>query len=66
MTKKFQVEANGAPYGVYEADNEKGARDAAARDSGYKSAAHMIAKLQGSCELTAICESCPCVGTCGE
>lgn len=53
MSMKFQVEANGSPYGVYEANDEKGARDAAARDAGYKSAAHMIARLQGSCELTA-------------
>ena len=54
MIKQFQVEANAAVFGVYEAEDAQGARDACAVDAGYKSEADMDAQLGQASELVAI------------
>ena len=53
MTKQFQVEANGTVFGVYEAEDAQGARDACAVDAGYKSEADMASQLEQPSELVA-------------
>jgi hypothetical protein len=50
---KYQVSANGTEFGIYEATDEQGARDACAQDAGYKSEADMVAKLEQPGELIA-------------
>lgn len=54
MTKQFQVEANGIVFGIYEAQDAQGARDACAVEAGYKSEADMVARLEQDSELVAI------------
>lgn len=51
---KYEVSANGSVFGVYEADDEQGARDACARDAGYKSEAEMVVRLEQPSELGAV------------
>lgn len=51
---QFEVSANGTVFGVYEADDEQGARDACAQDAGYKSEADMVARLERKSELEAV------------
>lgn len=53
MTKQFEVSANGTVFGTYEADDAQGARDACARDAGYKSEADMAKQLGQGSELVA-------------
>ena len=53
MSKQFEVSANDTVFGVYEADDEQGARDACAVDAGYKNEADMIARLGQPSELEA-------------
>ena len=53
MTKQFQVEANGTVFGIYEADDAQGARDACAVAAGYKSEADMVSQLERPSELIA-------------
>lgn len=54
MSKQFEVSANGTVFGIYEADDAQGARDACAIDAGYKSEADMAEKLGQPSELEAI------------
>lgn len=54
MAKLFEVSANGCVFGIYEAADEQGARDACAVDAGYKSEADMIAQLEQPSELEAV------------
>ncbi|MCK6401244.1 MAG: hypothetical protein L6Q74_04935 [Sphaerotilus natans subsp. sulfidivorans] len=51
---KFQVQANGAVFGVYEADDQQQARDLCAQDAGYDSEADMVEQLGSPSELVAI------------
>jgi hypothetical protein len=53
MTTQFQVEANGATFGVYEANDAQSARDACAIDAGYASEADMVAQLGQDSDLVA-------------
>lgn len=53
MTKQFEVSANGTVFGIYEADDAQGARDACAVDAGYKSEADMAEQLEQASELVA-------------
>lgn len=50
---KYQVEANGHVYGIYEADTAQAARDLCAIEAGYKSEADMVSQLERSSELIA-------------
>lgn len=50
---KYSVSANGVEFGVYEADDAQGARDACAVDAGYKSEADMVEQLEQASELVA-------------
>jgi hypothetical protein len=50
---KYQVSANGAVFGIYKAKDEQGARNACARDAGYKSEVDMVKKLEQPSELIA-------------
>lgn len=50
---KYQVEANGHVYGIYEADTAQAARDLCAIDAGYKSEADMVPQLERPSELIA-------------
>ena len=52
-TGKYQVEANGHVYGIYEADTAQAARDLCAVDAGYKSEADMVDQLEQASELIA-------------
>lgn len=54
MSKQYEVSANGTVFGVYEAESEQGARDACAKDAGYKDEADMSAKLEQDSELEAV------------
>lgn len=51
---KFQVQANGTVFGVYEADDQQQARDLCAQDAGYDSEADMVEQLGRPSELVAI------------
>ena len=53
MTKQYQVEANGTVFGVYQADDEQGARDACAVDAGYRDEADMVDQLNQPSDLVA-------------
>ena len=50
---QYEVSANGTVFGVYEADDEQGARDACAQDAGYKSEADMEKRLERASDLVA-------------
>lgn len=50
---KYIVSANGTEFGTYEADSEKAARDACARDAGYASEDEMSKRLGQPSELIA-------------
>ena len=50
---KYQVEANGHVYGIYEADTAQAARDLCAVDAGYKSEADMVDQLEQASDLIA-------------
>lgn len=50
----YQVQVNGLVLGLYEADDEQDARDAAAQDAGYQSEADMAVQLDRPSELVAI------------
>lgn len=50
---KFEVTANGFLYGIYEAADEQGARDACAIDAGYESEAQMAETLERPSQLVA-------------
>lgn len=52
-TGKYQVEANGHVFGIYEADTAQAARDLCAVDAGYKSEADMVDQLEQASELIA-------------
>lgn len=54
---KFIVSANGAEFGIYEADDEQAARDLCAQDAGYKSEADMVSQLEQPSDLVAVAES---------
>lgn len=51
--RPFRVSANGATFGVFEAETEQRARDACAMDAGYKSEADMCAQLEQPSALVA-------------
>lgn len=52
-TGKYQVEANGHVFGIYEADTAQAARDLCAIEAGYKSEADMVDQLERASELIA-------------
>ena len=49
----YTVWANDVVFGTYSAENEQGARDACARDAGYKSERDMVEMLEQPSELQA-------------
>ena len=49
----YEVSANGAVFGTYEADDEQAARDLCAKDAGYESEADMERRLEQGSELIA-------------
>jgi len=50
---KYQVSANGAVFGTYEAATEQEARDLCAQDAGYKDEADMVYQIERPSELVA-------------
>lgn len=59
MIKQFEVSGNGRVFGIYEADDAQGARDACAVDAGYKGEADMVATLGQPSDLVAVERSGP-------
>lgn len=54
MSKQFEVFANDVTFGIYEAEDAQGARDACAVDAGYQSEADMVKQLERPSELVAV------------
>jgi hypothetical protein len=50
---KFEVTANGAVFGIYEARDSQEARDLCAQDAGYQDEADMVCRLEQPSELWA-------------
>lgn len=50
---QFQVSANGAVFGTYEAATKQEACDMCAQDAGYKDEADMVARLDRPSDLIA-------------
>jgi hypothetical protein len=59
MIKQFEVSGNGRVFGIYEADDAQGARDACAVAAGYKGEADMVATLGQPSDLVAVERSGP-------
>lgn len=51
--RRYEVSANGTALGIYVGDDEQEARDACARDAGYKSEADMVERLEQQSALIA-------------
>ena len=51
---QFEVSGNGHVFGIYDAADEQGARDACAVDAGYESEAYMVATLGQPSDLVAV------------
>lgn len=50
---KYQISANGTPFGIYEAQIEQAARDLCCIDAGYLSEEDMVERLEQPSELVA-------------